>query len=260
MGRRVIPRRRGAGSPRYAAPSHRFRYEVSFRTFDSKEKRSKIVGEVVDLVKDRIHSAILMKIVFENGEEKFYLAPEGIKIGDRIEEGITAELVLGSVLPLSAIPEGSPIYNIELRPGDGGKLVRGSGGVAYIRAKEDDGVHIRLPSKRIVIINGNCRAQLGLLSMGARTEVPLMKAGTAYHKNKARNRLWPVVRGVAMNPVDHPHGGKQHHTGKPTTVSRRASPGQKVGHIAARTTGRKTSQKTKLKTDSFNRRSKKKKR
>lgn len=260
MGRRVIARRRGSGSPAYAAPSHRFKYDINFRRFDSKEKRSKIAGEVVDLVKDRIHSAILMKVLFENNEEKYYLAPEGIKIGDRIEEGINADLVLGSVLPLSAIPEGSPIYNIEIRPGDGGKLVRGSGGVAYIRAKEDDGVHIKLPSKRIVVINEKCRAQLGLLSMGARTELPLMKAGTAHHKHKARNHRWPVVRGVAMNPVDHPHGGKQHHVGKPTTVSRRAPPGQKVGHIAARTTGRRTSQKMKLKNDSFNKRRKKRRR
>jgi len=256
MGKRVMARRRGAGSPAYAAPSHRFRYKVSFREFDSKEKRSKLVGEVVELIKDRIHSSILMKILFENGEEKYYFAPEGIKIGDRIEEGIDATLNLGSVLPLSVIPEGSPIYNIEIRPGDGGKLVRGSGGVAYIRAKEDDGIHVKLPSKRIVIINENCRAQLGLLSMGARTEMPMMKAGTAYYKNKARNHVWPVVRGVAMNPVNHPHGGKQHHAGKSTTVSRNASPGQKVGHIAARTTGRKTSHKMRLKNDSFNKRNK----
>jgi len=260
MGRRIMARRKGAGSPAYAAPSHRFRYTISYRIFDSKEKRSKIIGEVVDLVKDRIHSAILMKILFENGEEKFYFAPEGIKIGDRIEEGVNADLVLGSVLPLSKIPEGSPIYNIEIRPGDGGKLVRGSGGVAYIRAKEEDGIHVKLPSKRIVIINENCRAQLGLLSMGARTEMPMMKAGTAYYKYRVRNKTWPVVRGVAMNPVDHPHGGKQHHAGKSTTVSRRASPGQKVGHIAARTTGRKTSQKVRLKNDSFNKRNKKRKR
>ncbi len=247
MGKRLISQRRGRGTPRYVAPSHKFKYKVGFRPYDNKEKRGKLVGEVVEFVKDPAHSAVMMRVLFENGEEHVYFAPEGIKIGDRIEEGVKANMSIGSVLPLSEIPEGAPVFNIELRPGDGGKLVRTSGGIAYIRAKEKDGVYIRMPSKRVIFVKGSCRAQLGALSMGGRTELPLMKAGTAYYKYKAKNKLWPVVRGVAMNAVDHPHGGKQHHAGHSTTVARNAPPGSKVGHIAARTTGRKSSLKEQLK-------------
>ena len=172
-----------------------------------------------------------------------YLAPEGIRVGDRIEEGADASVMLGSVLPLGKIPEGAPVFNIELRPGDGGKLVRTSGGIAYIRAKEQEGVYVRLPSKRTVLINERCRAQLGCLSMGGRADLPMMKAGVAFYKMRVKNKRWPIVRGVAMNSVDHPFGGKQHHAGRGTTVGRTAPPGQKVGHIAARTTGRKSSHK-----------------
>lgn len=247
MGKRLIAQRRGKGSPRYVAPSHRYVHKISYRAFDAKEKRSRLIGEVIELLRHPLHSAILMKVLFENNEQCVYFAPEGIKIGDRIEEGVHASLQLGSVLPLSSIPEGAPVYNIELRPGDGGKLVRSSGGIAYIRSKDEDGVHVRLPSKRTVTINPMCRAQLGCLSMGGREELPLMKAGVAYYKMRAKNKLWPKVRGVAMNAVDHPFGGKQHHSGRGTSVARNAPPGQKVGHIAARTTGRKTSLKTRLK-------------
>lgn len=247
MGKRLITQNRGRGTPRYRAPSHRYRYKIEYRKFDGKEKRSKLVGEVVELLRDPLHSSVLMRVVFEGGEERVYFAPEGIKVGDRIEEGVGASLSIGSILPLSEIPEGAPVYNIEVRPGDGGRLVRTAGNAAYIRAKEGDNVYVRLPSRRTVLISGRCRAQLGCLSMGGKSELPLMKAGNAYYKMKARNKRWPIVRGVAMNPVDHPFGGKQHHSGKGTAVARNAPPGRKVGHIAARTTGRRTSLKEQLK-------------
>lgn len=243
----MITQNRGKGTPRYRAPSHRYKYTVKFRQFDAMEREGKIIGEIVGFVKDPIHSAILMRVLFENGEEKVYFAPEGIRVGDRIEEGTAASLMLGSVIPLEKIPEGSPIFNIELRPGDGGKLVRTSGGIAYIRAKEAEGVYVRMPSKRTILLSNNCRAQLGNLSMGGKLELPLMKAGTAYYKKHATNRHWPLVRGVHQNAVDHPFGGKQHHPGKGTATARNAPPGRKVGHIAARSTGRKTSLKAQLK-------------
>ncbi|MCX8200467.1 MAG: 50S ribosomal protein L2 [Candidatus Micrarchaeota archaeon] len=247
MGKRLITQQRGRGTPRYRAPSHRYKYTVKFRQFDAKERRSKLVGEVVGFVRDPIHSAVLMRVLFDNGEEHVYFAPEGIKVGDRIEEGATATLALGSVIPLGKIPEGSPIFNIERRPGDGGKLVRTSGGIAYIRAKEAEGVYVRMPSKRTILLGNDCRAQLGCLSMGGRMELPLMKAGTAYYKKHATNRHWPIVRGVHQNAVDHPFGGKQHHPGKGTATAKNAPPGRKVGHIAARSTGRRTSLKMQLK-------------
>ncbi|MGB9635336.1 MAG: 50S ribosomal protein L2 [Candidatus Micrarchaeia archaeon] len=247
MGKRLRSQRRGSGSPKYVTPSHRYLYKVKYRSYDDKERRSKVVGEVKEFVRSPAHSSLLMKVLFENGEEKVYLAPEGIRIGDRIEEGANAALRLGSILPLSRIPEGAPIYNIELRPGDGGSLVRTSGSLAFVRAKEADGIYVKMPSRRLIKLDGNCRAQLGCISMGGRPELPLMKAGNAYYKMRARNKVWPTVRGVAMNPVNHPFGGKEHHPGKGTAVARNAPPGKKVGHIAARVTGRRSALKDALK-------------
>jgi len=250
MGKRLITQNRGKGTPKYSAPSHRYKYTVKFRKFDAAEQNGKITGEVVEFVRDPIHSAVLMRVIFDNGEEKVYFAPEGIKIGDRIEEGVAASLSLGSVMPLGKVPEGSPVYNIELKPGDGGKLVRTSGGIAYVRAKEAEGVYVRMPSRRTILLGSRCRAQLGSISMGGRLELPLMKAGNAYYKKHATNRHWPIVRGVHQNAIDHPFGGKQHHPGKGTATARNAPPGRKVGHIAARSTGRRTSLKMELKSKS----------
>jgi len=247
MGKRLITQNRGRGTPRYVAPSHKYRYKIAFRQFDAREREGKLAGEVVELIRDPLHSSVLMRVLFENGDENVYFAPEGIKVGDRIEEGVDASLRIGNVLPLSHIPEGAPIFNIELRPGDGGKFVRTSGNIAYIRAKEAEGVYVRMPSRRTILINGDCRAQLGCLSMGGKTELPMMKAGVAFYKHRAKNKRWPIVRGVAMNPVDHPFGGKQHHPGKGSATARNAPPGRKVGHIAARTTGRKSALKDQLK-------------
>jgi large subunit ribosomal protein L8e len=108
-------------------------------------------------------------------------------------------------------------------------------------AHTDDGrTRVELPSHRKTILANACRAILGVVAGGGRLEKPLLKAGTVFHKYAAKRRSWPVVRGVAMNPVDHPHGGGAHqHIGKPSTVSRNARPGQKVGLIAARRTGRR---------------------
>ena len=102
---------------------------------------------------------------------------------------------------------------------------------------------MKLPSKKTKIVSGDCRVQLGIISGGGRLEKPLLKAGAAHYKMRARHRIWPKVRGVHMAAYNHPHGGKQHHAGKPTTVSRGASPGSKVGHVGARSTGRRKGKK-----------------
>ena len=105
-------------------------------------------------------------------------------------------------------------------------------------------VYVKLPSKATVVLSNECRAQLGVIAGGGRLEKPMLKAGNNHYKKKAQNRLWPVVRGVHQAAYSHPHGGKQHHAGKPTTVARSASPGSKVGHIAARQTGRRKGKRT----------------
>ncbi|KAL0728900.1 hypothetical protein Bca4012_024993 [Brassica carinata] len=143
--------------------------------------------------------------------------------------GKKATLVVGNVLPLRSIPEGAVVCNVEHHVGDRGVLPRASG----------DMLSVKLPSGSKKIVPSGCRAMIGQVSGGGRTEKPMLKAGNAYHKYRVKRNCWPKVRGVAMNPVEHPHGGGNHqHIGHASTVRRDAPPGQKVGLIAARRTGR----------------------
>ena len=138
------------------------------------------------------------------------------------------------------MPEGTIVSNCEAKTGDRGSFARASGTSAIIIGHSDDGkkTRVRLPSGTRRTIPGHCRAMVGICAGGGRTDKPILKAGNAYHAAKAKRRGWPRVRGVAMNPVDHPHGGgNQQHIGHPSTVSRFAPHGQKVGLIAARRTG-----------------------
>lgn len=242
MGKRLKQQRRGY-SPRYRAPKSRFKADLNYRQYDDIEKTGVLRGEVLEFVDDPARDALLMKIKYDNNEKTFLLAPEGIGVGDYIEAGANGKLKLGNVLPLYRIPDGAYIFNIERRAGDGGKLVKAPGSYANIVSKEGDIVYIKLPSKSVITLSNECRAQLGIVAGGGRGEKPMLKAGNSFHKFKARNRLWPTLRGVHMAAYNHPHGGKQHHVGKPTTVARGAPPGSKVGHIAARSTGRRKTKK-----------------
>lgn len=239
MGKRIKSRIRGKGTPRYRAPSHRYVSELTYRNYDDIEKAGVLRGQIIDFVDDPGRSALLAKIKYENGESGFLLAAEGMIVGNYVEVGAQAKQNLGNVLPLYSIREGSLVFNLEKFPGDGGKLVRSPGAYALVLSKEGGKVLIKMPSKNLVYFNPECRAQLGVVAGGGMKEKPLLKAGNAYYKWGARNKIWPVTRGVAMSVYDHPYGGKQHHKGRPSSVSRRAPPGQKVGHLAARQTGRK---------------------
>ena len=244
MGKRLKTQKRGAGRPRYRSPGKRFKTDLNYRNYDDIEKTGVLTAKVIDFVDDPGRTALLMKVEFDNNERGYLLAPEGIAIEDELDVGVQGKLKLGSVLPLYRIPDGTYIFNIERTPGDGGKIVRAAGSYATIVSKEKNSVFVRLPSKKTITLSGECRAQLGVIAGGGRLEKPLMKAGKAHYKHKARNKLWPIVRGVAMSAYSHPHGGKQHHVGKPTTIARGAPPGSKVGHVAARTTGRRKGKRT----------------
>lgn len=239
MGKKLKQQRRGKGSPAYAAPHKRFKVNLAYRIYDDMEKAGVLTGRVIKFVDDPAHHAILMLVKYENKEENYLIAPEGIAIGDTIDAGAQGQLTLGSVLPLYRTPDGMYVYNIERNPGDGGRMVKAPGNYATVIAKKGNDVYLRLPSKETIVISNECRAQLGIVAGGGRLDKPLLRAGNAFYKNKARNRLWPKNRGVHMSAYCHPHGGKQHHVGKPTTVARSTPPGGKVGHIAARTTGRR---------------------
>jgi large subunit ribosomal protein L8e len=151
-----------------------------------------------------------------------------------------ASLSVGNILPVNLLPEGTIVSNCEGKTGDRGSFARASGTSAVIIGHSDDGAktRVRLPSGCRRTIPGYCRAMIGVCAGGGRPDKPICKAGSQFYKYKAKRRGWPRVRGVAMNPVDHPHGGgNQQHIGHPSTVSRYAPHGQKVGLIAARRTG-----------------------
>jgi len=240
MGKRIITQRMGRGGPRYRAPSHKFKSDVKYPSF--KEYKDKIGGQVVDIIHDPARTAPVARILLENFKNIDIIAPEGLQIGEWIEIGKDAQPNTGSILPIGKIPEGTLVYNIETVPGGGGKLVRSAGSFASIVSHEKNTglTYVRLPSKRIIALNSNARATIGKIAGGGRRDKPMAHAGQAYYAHKAKNKLYPRVCGRAMNAVDHPHGGGRHpHVGKPTTVSRNAPAGRKVGHIAARRTGLK---------------------
>ncbi|MBT3971729.1 MAG: 50S ribosomal protein L2 [Euryarchaeota archaeon] len=233
MGKRIRAQRKGS-SPRYKASSHRFPGASRIPRVDGE------VGKVTELVHSPIHTAPLARVKFSNGETTLVVCTEGVSVGSSIAIGSNVSIRPGNVTTLSQIPEGTPINNVELRPGDGGKIARTAGNSCLLVARLDNGkVRIELPSGKLKEIVGSCRATIGVLAGHGRSEKPLMKAGTAHYKAKARGKAYPRVSGVAMNPVDHPHGGGNHQAVHgPNSVSRRSPPGSKVGNIAPRQTGR----------------------
>lgn len=226
MGKNLVQQRRGKGTPTYRSPSHRFKVH------------SKYPDEIkIGVIKDIIHapgrSAPLAQIDSE-GREVYITAANGMYVG----QVISGSIAEGNILRLRDIPEGSRIFNIELRPNDGGKLCRAAGSSALMITRGEKKCVIRLPSKEKRILSSKCRATIGIAASSGRKEKPFMKAGKKYHVMRSKNKLYPITSGVAMNPVDHPFGG-QTKPGKHKTVSRDMPPGRKVGNIAARRTGKR---------------------
>ncbi len=235
MGKRIIAQARGKGGPTYRAHSFRFKGKIRHKSIINEST----TGKVVDLIHCPGHSSPLACVKYDK-EITLLPAPEGIKVGDEISASNDAPVEIGNTLPLKKLPEGTFIYNIEGVPGDGGKFIRASGTFGRIVSKSGSKIIVKLPSKKQKTFDPNCRAMIGIISGGGRTEKPLVKAGNAYYKMKAKNKLWPKVSGSAMNAVDHPFGNKRSarkSTAKPT--SRHAPPGRKVGSIAAKRTGYK---------------------
>ncbi len=240
MGKRLIVQRRGKGSSVYKSPSHKHRGGVKYRKIDDAERNGSISGRVMELLHDPGRTAPLAKLRLENSEEILTIVPEGTKIGQVIHCGSTKIIKLGNIMPLSKIPEGTPVFNIEKAPGDGGKFVRSAGTYALLVAHDAGKSVLQLPSGAMKTINSNCRATIGIVGGGGRKEKPLLKAGKMHHSIRAKRKNWPRVRAVAMNAVNHPYGGgSKQSAGKPDSVSRNAPPGRKVGKIAPKRTGKR---------------------
>ena len=235
MGKRLIQQRRGRTKGKFNSPSHRFKGEVKYAS-----NNSKLGGIVDDILHDSGRTAPLASLKTDT-EKSLIIAPEGIKVGDQIKfTDNKKELGVGNISTIGKIPEGTPVYNIELSPGDGGRLVRAGGSNATVVSHEKKKTVVQLPSGSFKTLDSSCRATIGVAAGGGRKDKPFLKAGKKHYAFRTRGKQYPVVRGVAMNPVAHPHGGGGHqHVGKPYTVKKGASPGRKVGSIAARRTGRK---------------------
>ncbi len=221
MGKRIITQRRGRGTLTYRAPSHRYKGQIRYRTFDDAEKNDVVYGKVADLVACPGHSAPLARVKYDSKEEVLLAAPLHTKVGDIVASGAAAPVQSGNVLPLKNIPEGTLVYNLELKPGDGGKLARTAGVFARVVGRSGDKVIVILPSKKQKLFTGTCRATVGVVCGDGRKEKPILKAGTRMHAKRAKNKLYPRTSGVAMNAVDHPFGsGRGRNPGKPKTAPR----------------------------------------
>ena len=208
MGHRLPQRRKGKGTTTYRSPSNRFKAKTSFRTYDDKEKNGIINGEIIDLIDDPARNSPVMIVRFPDSTIALP-APLGVMTGNNITAGINASVNNGNYLPLKKIPEGTLVSNVELIPGDGGKIARTAGSKVRIISKDKNGVMLQLSSRKYKIVNEDCRAMIGIIAGGGHKVKPLYKAGKRMHKRKAKNLPWPSVRGCARNAVDHPHGGKQ---------------------------------------------------
>ncbi|MDP8012524.1 MAG: 50S ribosomal protein L2 [Nanoarchaeota archaeon] len=198
-----------------------------------------MTGRIVDLIDDPYRTAPIEKIKFEDGSISYLPAFNGAYVGMNVSY-LNGSDSIGSIERLKDIPVGSTVYNIELRPNDGGKLIRAGGETARIVEKSGGKVSIQLPSSKIVYLDENCRAVIGTIANAGRRDKPFYKAGNKYHAMKARGRYWPLTAAVAMNAYEHKFGGKRRSTQhKSKSVSRNAPPGAKVGSIAPRRTGMK---------------------
>ena len=240
-----VGQRKGKKGSVYSAPKSKRIAPPRYRNLDYTERQGYIRGVVRAILHDPGRGCPLVKVDFRDPYKykkntEYFIAAEGTYSGQYVFAGRKAGIATGNVLPVSNITEGTTICNIESSVGDKGKYSRCSGTYATVVGHSEDGTktRVRLPSGARKTINGNCRATVGIIAGGGRNEKPIMKAGTLYHKHKRQRKRFPRVAGVRMNPVDHPHGGGNHkHLGKPGTISRFASSGQKVGLIAARRSG-----------------------
>ena len=173
-----------------------------YRIVDFKRNKDGITAEVIAIEYDPNRTCHIALVQYEDGEKRYILAPVGLKVGEKIESGPRVEPKTGNCMPLSAIPSGMEIHNIEMNPGQGGKIVRSAGSSARLAAKEGKWAHLILPSGEMRMVPATCRASIGQIGNTDHQHVKLGKAGRKRHMGKK-----PHVRGKAMNPVAHPLGG-----------------------------------------------------
>jgi large subunit ribosomal protein L2 len=224
---RVTSRHRGGGAKR------------RYRRIDFKRRKDGVPASVAAIEYDPNRSCYIALLHYADGAKDYILAPQQISVGDQVRSGSGADIRPGNSLPLSEIPTGTVVHNVELQPEQGGRLGRAAGTAIQVVAKEGSMVSLRLPSSEVRMVRSECRATVGALSNPEHQNIKLGKAGRSRHKGRR-----PQTRGVAMNPVDHPHGGGEaHHTpgghpvtpwGKPTLGYRTRKKGKASGRYIVR--------------------------
>ncbi|PID55937.1 50S ribosomal protein L2 [candidate division KSB3 bacterium] len=192
---RITARHRGGGHKR------------AYRIIDFRRNKTSVPAKVATIEYDPNRSARIALLHYVDGEKRYILAPEGLKVGDRVLAGAEADIQVGNALPLKNIPPGTPIHNVELKKGKGGQIVRSAGTSATIMAKEGRYAQVKLPSGEVRLISLECIATIGVVGNFEHANLSIGKAG---RKRWLGRR--PKVRGVVMNPVDHPHGGGEGRT------------------------------------------------
>lgn len=206
----ILPKKSGRDASGKVVVRHRGGRQKRFlRRIDWRGDKHNIEAKVVAIEYDPNRTANIALLHYQDGEKRYILAPKDLKVGDVVITGEDVEIKIGNRLPLAKIPVGTPIHNIELRPGEGGRIVRSAGTSATIVAKEDKYAQVKLPSGEIRLINLKCYATLGQVGNVSWKETVIGKAGRARLMGKR-----PVVRGVAMHPASHPHGGGEGRTGE----------------------------------------------
>ncbi|NLJ98445.1 MAG: 50S ribosomal protein L2 [Tissierellia bacterium] len=201
---KITSRHRGGGAKR------------KYRIIDFKRDKDGVPGKVASIEYDPNRTANIALIHYVDGEKRYILAPNKLKVGDLIESGVDADIKVGNCLPLKNIPVGTTVHNVELKPGKGGQMVRTAGAEAQVMAKEGRYAQLRLPSGEFRLVLLECRATIGQVGNIEHENLTVGKAGKSRHKG-----IRPAVRGSAMNPVDHPHGGGEGRTpiGMPSPLS-----------------------------------------
>jgi len=232
MGKNLRQQRRGRGGSVYRSPSHKHAGPVKYPPIENG------TGKIMDFIHAPGRNCPLARVMIGN-EIIQMISAEGMQVGQEISIGDRAPIITGNITHLANIPEGTMVYNIEGKPGDGGKFVRTPGTYAMVVSRGKK-VVLQMPSGEFKTFDARCRASIGIVAGGGHKEKPFGKAGAKFHAYRSKAKAYFKVRGVAMNAVDHPHGGGSHqHIGKPSTVSRNAPPGRKVGHLAPKKKRRK---------------------
>jgi len=205
----ILPKNSGRDNMGHVAVRHQGgRHKRYYRMIDWKRDKENIAARVIGIEYDPNRSANLALLQYADGEKRYIIAPDGIKIGHKIMTGDSADIKPGNALTLGAIPVGSPVHNIEIKAGTGAQMIRSAGGVASVLAKDGNTVQIKLPSGEIRIFSAACKATIGQIGNVEWKNRVIGKAGRSRHMGKR-----PAVRGVAQNPRSHPHGGGEGRSG-----------------------------------------------